>query len=118
MNLHEIFTHTIASRAMRKDFVKSLLVYELIYGEFEILYLLSGSEALKPSEITYAVNCQAAATSRIVKSLSQRGFIDYNHDQDDRRAVSVSLSEQGKVLIETIKDAFKKLTKNKLINLN
>jgi len=114
MNLHEIFTHTIASRAMRKDFVKSLLVYELIYGEFEILYLLSGSEALKPSEITYALNCQAAATSRIVKSLSQRGLVTYDHNQDDRRAVSISISEQGNALIETIKDAFKKLTKKEI----
>lgn len=114
MNLHEIFTHTIASRAMRKDFVKSLLVYELIYGEFEILYLLYGSEALKPSEITYALNCQPAATSRIIKSLLQRKFVEYDHDQDDRRALSVSLSKQGKVVIETIKNAFKKLTKKEI----
>ncbi|MDH3609791.1 MAG: MarR family transcriptional regulator [Gammaproteobacteria bacterium] len=114
MNLHEIFTHTIASRGMRKVFVKSLLVYELIYGEFEILYLLSGSEALKPSEITYALNCQPAATSRIVKSLLQRNFVEYDQNQDDHRAVTVSLNEQGKMLIETIKDAFKKLTKKEI----
>lgn len=114
MNLHEIFTHTIVSRAMRKDFVKSLQIYELIYGEFELLYLLSGSGSLKPSEITYALNSQPASTSRIVKSLLQRDFVEYDHNEDDRRAVTVSLSEHGKELIETIKDAFKKLTKKEI----
>ncbi len=114
MNLHEIFTHTIASRAMRKDFIKSLLAFELIYGEFEILFLLSGNDALKPSEITYALSCQAASTSRLVKALSLRSLVDYDHNEDDRRAVTVSLSEQGKVLIEVIKDSFKEITKKSI----
>ena len=104
MDLHKIFTHTIASRAMRKNILKILVNFKIICGEFEILYLLQGSEGLNPSEITYTLNYQPAATSRIVNSLNQRGLVEYNHDQDDRRQVSINLSEQGKFLIETIKE--------------
>lgn len=108
MDLNEIFTHTIASRAMRKDFAKLLTSFEIIYGEFEILFLLLSNNALNPTEITYTLNCQPAATSRIIKSLHHREFIEYENKVDDRRQVLVSLSKQGKFLIETIKESVSK----------
>lgn len=103
MDLQEIFNQTIASRALRKDFTKLLGTNELIYGEFEVLFLLLDAASLQPSSITSSLQCQPAATSRLIKSLHQRSFVEYDHDEEDRRQVYVSLTEQGKKLIDKIK---------------
>lgn len=103
MDLDAIFTHTISSRAMRKEFIKILTSHNVIYGEFEILYLLEGDETLNPTVITSRLNCQPAATSRLIKSLHQRNFVEYDHKVDDRRQVLVSLSAQGRVKMDDIR---------------
>jgi len=105
VDLQEIFKQTIASRTLRKDFSKMLGKYELIYGEFEILYHLLSQASQQPSAITAFLNCQPAATSRIIKSLYQKELVEYDHDVDDRRQVYVSLSKKGQKLIETINSA-------------
>lgn len=105
MDLNEIFTHTISSRAMRKEFIKILTAHSVIYGEFEILFLLHGKKSLNPTVITTSLNCQPAATSRLIKSLHQRNFVEYEHKADDRRQVLVSLSEQGASKMNDIRES-------------
>ena len=105
MDLDEIFAHTVSSRAMRKEFIKILTIHDVMYGEFEILYLLQSNETLNPTTITNLLNCQPAATSRLIKSLHQRSFVDYEHKADDRRQVLVSLSEQGKSKVDGVRES-------------
>ncbi|MFK7815830.1 MAG: MarR family winged helix-turn-helix transcriptional regulator [Gammaproteobacteria bacterium] len=101
-DIENIYTQTIESRAFRKEFGKTLKSFKLIYGEFEILYLLLGKESLQPTAITALLNCQPAATSRIIRSLHQRNLLTYNHDLDDRRQVFVSLTASGLALIKSV----------------
>jgi len=103
MDLQQIFSQTITARALRKDFSKTLGRFGLIYGEFEVLYLLLSDKSLQPSSITAHLQCQPAATSRIIKSLHQKELVEYNHDADDRRQVYVALSAEGKSLIGDLK---------------
>lgn len=101
-NIDVIYKQTIESRALRKEFSKILKGFNLIYGEFEILYLLLNNNSIQPTVITSLLNCQPAATSRIVKSLHQRDFLNYTHDLDDRRQVFVSLTSSGSALIGSV----------------
>ena len=101
-DIENIYTQTVESRASRKVFGQMLKGYELIYGEFEILFLLLDKESLQPTEITALLNCQPAATSRIIKSLHQRDLLSYTNDLDDRRQVFVSLTTSGQTLINSI----------------
>ncbi len=101
-DINNIYTQTVESRALRKEFGKMLRDFNLIYGEFEILYLLLSKESLQPTVITASLNCQPAATSRIIRSLHKRNLLSYTHDLDDRRQVFVSLTKPGLKLIESV----------------
>ncbi len=105
MNLKNIFIRTIAARKEMKTFVKMLANHNLVYGEFEILYLLNDKETLQPTDITSILHCQPAAVSRIIKSLHLQNLVVYSHDADDRRQVFISLSTKGKNMLEKIKNS-------------
>jgi hypothetical protein len=51
MNIPKIFEGAIDARQERKKMNKLLTELDLIYGEFEILYLLKDNQPLQPSII-------------------------------------------------------------------
>lgn len=105
MNLKEIYTDTIKSRGMRKLLSKVLATHNLIYGEFEILYMLSDlrtRKPIQPSTISSGLKCEPAAVSRLVKLLHQKDLVSYDHGDDDRRQVLISLTQNGTSTIDAI----------------
>ena len=72
MNIPDIVKNTIKTRQARKQLASILSTSNLIYGEFEILYLLLNEQPLQPSKIGTQLHCEPAAVSRIIKLLSQK----------------------------------------------
>ena len=102
MNTPKIFKDTINNRKERKKLSKLLSELNLIYGEFEILYSLLSNQPLRPSEIGSHLFCEPAAVSRIIKSLSHKSLINYQHDDEDRRQIFISLTKLGETTISTV----------------
>jgi DNA-binding MarR family transcriptional regulator len=102
MYIHDIIASTIKTRQARKQLSKILATASLIYGEFEILYLLSNDQPQQPSKIGAKLCCEPAAVSRLIKSLSQKALITYEHDDDDRRQIFVRLTKDGNSAIKSI----------------
>ena len=104
MDIPKIFKSNVEIRFERKNLTKLLIELDLIYGEFEILYLLflSNQKPLQPSVIGSRLNCEPAAISRLVKLLSQKNLTTYEHDKNDRRQIFVRLTESGKTAIDSV----------------
>jgi DNA-binding MarR family transcriptional regulator len=102
MDIAEIFKSSIKTRKARKNLSQLLTAVDIIYGEFEILFLLLSEQPLRPSIIGTHLHCEPAAVSRIIKSLSQKNLIDYQHDNEDRRQIYVSLTKHGHSIIKNV----------------
>ena len=102
MNIPEIIASTIKTRQARKLLSKTLSASSLLYGEFEILYFLSNEKPQQPSKIGAHLCCEPAAVSRLIKLLSQKKLITYEHDDDDRRQIFVSLTKSGDAAMKSV----------------
>ena len=102
MNIPEIVASTIKTRQARKQLSQVLSTSGLIYGEFEILYILFNDQPQQPSKIGANLCCEPAAVSRLIKLLSQKNLITYEHDDNDRRQVFVRLTKSGNSKIKSV----------------
>lgn len=100
MNVHQLYTDSITTRGLRKRLSKTLADCDLVYGEFEILYMLKNKVPNHPSQIGEALRCEPAGISRILRSLIHKDLVTYVNDKDDRRKVFVGLTDKGKNKIE------------------
>ncbi len=72
-------------------------------GEFDVLATLHRAGppySLSPSQLHQSMLLSSGAMSSRLEKLEQRQLIARRHCTDDRRVVHVSLTEQGKALIE------------------
>lgn len=102
MDIPLIYKNTINSRNSRRELSPILAEYDLVYGEFEILFLLSNDQPLRPSRIGIIINCEPASISRLIKILFQKSLITYNHGIEDRRQVLIELTKDGNSLIKSV----------------
>jgi DNA-binding MarR family transcriptional regulator len=74
----------------------------LTINEFEILLFLNeaGDRRLRLGDLGEAVHLSQPALSRLVMRLEQQGLIARADAADDRRAVCISLTDQGSALLE------------------
>lgn len=71
--------------------------------EYDVLYTLAKhGEPMRLSELRSGVLLSQPALSRLVDRLLARGLVDRCGDDEDRRAVRISLTEQGRRLQERI----------------
>lgn len=73
-----------------------------LHGEMFILNYLNfrQGEAL-PSELSAAMNTSTARVAMALKSLESKGLIERHADSKDRRKVIVSITDQGRELVES-----------------
>jgi DNA-binding MarR family transcriptional regulator len=73
-----------------------------LHGEMFILNYLNfrQGEAL-PSELSAAMNTSTARVAMALKSLESKGLIERHADFKDRRKVIVSITDQGRELVES-----------------
>ena len=74
-----------------------LYLREFLVGETAILeYICSRSGAVTPTEISEDAHLSRARTANILSSLRKKGFITMDIAEDDRRRMSVALTEKGR----------------------
>ncbi|MPY25080.1 MarR family transcriptional regulator [Shewanella psychropiezotolerans] len=82
--------------------------YDLKPGEFDVIATLrrSGGEyCLTPSELIDSMMLTSGAMTNRLSRLESKGLIERVNSKEDRRSVSVALTQQGVVLIdEAIED--------------
>lgn len=83
---------------------ENLTTFQLNVGEFDLLAVLlrEPTHALTPSEIQSLILISSGGLSNRMTRLESRGFIERLPDPRDRRGVIVSLTPNGKSLIETV----------------
>lgn len=76
----------------------------LTHGRFLIMMLLGKiyPDGLSPSEIAHKIGVTRATVTSLVEKLERDGLVLREHRTDDRRAVTVRVTEQGTDLIKRI----------------
>ncbi|WP_256079501.1 MarR family winged helix-turn-helix transcriptional regulator [Massilia sp. YIM B04103] len=91
-----------------------------------IMQELAETPDLRVGQITARLAIQQATTSNLLESLVRKGHIVKTRDQQDQRVVKLSLSEQGRALLEAapkparglLPEALAKLEPGHLASLN
>ena len=71
---------------------------ELNFTQFVALKLLGHEEPMTPVELARALHYNPGALTRLLDKLEQRGYLKRVPDPDDRRALRLELTTQGKTL--------------------
>ncbi len=88
-----------AHAVLMKQFAAEDIWAKVSMREYDVLYTLSKcSGAVRLSELNRHVLLSQPALSRLVHRLAVRGMIECQPDPEDRRAVSVSLTDAGREL--------------------
>lgn len=78
----------------------------LFQAEFKCLRLFGTNENLNNKEIAKRMNLSPSRLTRIIDGLVQRGYMQREINQKDRRNMSVFLSRRGKILTNKLNKAF------------
>lgn len=65
-----------------------------------VLNLLSATDSLRMSAIAEHLAVSKEQASRAVKPLAEQGLVERHHDARDRKVVNVSLSAEGKAVVD------------------
>lgn len=94
---------TVLAAAMSKRFSERYSdQFDLSVAEWRIIAHLARHEDLSLREIANDVELDRAKVSRALTALENRGLIHKPSRPDDRRLISVSLTEEGRALYEDI----------------
>ena len=77
--------------------------FSLTLGEFDVLATLrraANKSCLTPSELTDALLLTSGAMTNRLDKLAEKGFVSRCHSEEDRRSVTVALTESGRTLID------------------
>ncbi|WP_047049600.1 MarR family winged helix-turn-helix transcriptional regulator [Vibrio mexicanus] len=95
--------------------------YDLKIGEFDVLATLRRSGepySLTPSDLINSLMLTSGAMTNRVDKLDSKGLIARTHSQEDRRSVTVQLTEKGFHLIEEVMDEHVKLQHDLVASLS
>jgi DNA-binding MarR family transcriptional regulator len=77
--------------------------FALTLGEFDVLAALrrsANNSCLTPSELSSALLLTSGAMTNRLDKLAEKGMINRCHSEEDRRSVTVALTDQGRELID------------------
>lgn len=95
-----------------KAFMRVLDPHALTYSQWIIMQTLSMSgQAMTPTELTRYLTIEGTSISVVIDGIGRRGLIQRRRSRTDRRMVKVSLTEQGRTLLEEIDAAIAALIK-------
>jgi DNA-binding MarR family transcriptional regulator len=78
----------------------------LYQAEFKCLRLFGSDENMNNKEIAKRMNLSPSRLTRIIDGLVQKGYMQREIDQTDRRNMRVFLSKRGKILTHNLAKAF------------
>ena len=79
--------------------------FALTSGEFDVLATLrraANKSFLTPSELTEALLLTSGAMTNRLDKLVDKGFVSRCHSEEDRRSVTVALTDSGRTLIDEV----------------
>ena len=79
---------------------RALRLHNLSIRQFNILYHLDQEQGLSINELSHHLFCDKSNTTRLVERMKQDGLVTRERDTEDRRYVSVRLTEEGAQLSE------------------
>ena len=77
--------------------------FALTLGEFDVLAALrrsANNSCLTPSELSSALLLTSGAMTNRLDKLAEKGLINRCHSEEDRRSVTVALTDNGRELID------------------
>lgn len=69
---------------------------DLSAAQWGVVVLLADNQASKPNELSYKLDYDPGAMTRLIDRLVKKGYVLREEDRGDRRSVNVSLTELGR----------------------
>jgi len=90
-------------RRVQDDANALLRPYGINHPEYNLLMMLYGTEgySLHPTELADAAGEKSANITRLTNELADKGLIARNASEEDRRKVTLTLTDEGIALIES-----------------
>ena len=86
---------TIAQREVKQQLAARLKEYNLTPGQYGILNYLWEHQQATPKELSQIMMESTPVISALLDRLQKQGLIERCVDEDDRRSVQVTLTEEG-----------------------
>ncbi|WP_109127249.1 MarR family transcriptional regulator [Dyella sp. C11] len=91
-------------RRVQDDTNALLRPYGINHPEYNLLMMLYGTDgySLHPTELADAAGEKSANITRLTNELADKGLIARNASEEDRRKVTLTLTDEGLALIENL----------------
>ena len=92
--------------------------YGLTQSEFRCLRLFNRDDVLNNKQVAERMNLSPSRLTRIIDGLVAKGYIIRQIEPSDRRNMKVTLSKRGKVIVQKLNDAYVKIHKEILEDID
>ncbi|MBV6823142.1 MarR family winged helix-turn-helix transcriptional regulator [Pseudomonas sp. PD9R] len=92
--LSNLYTKNTASVYLRK--------FSLTMNEWRVIALINTAGELSLNRLAAQAQFDKGLTSRIVVKLNERGFVERQPDPSDARGIALSLTDQGRALVDQV----------------
>ncbi len=92
--------------------------YGLTQSEFRCLRLFNRDDILNNKQVAERMNLSPSRLTRIIDGLVAKGYIIRQIEPSDRRNMKVTLSKRGKVIVQKLNDAYVKIHKEILEDID
>jgi DNA-binding MarR family transcriptional regulator len=80
--------------------------------QFEILLYVDSSSPCSITDVAQFMVVDKSTSSRVLRGIEERGLITVEFDEEDRRRRRISLTEDGKALVDTRKQQWLEIEKD------
>ena len=90
------------ARRVRREHAESLAAWDVTPSQARALRVLSSREGMRPSALADELRIAPRSATDVVDGLEARGWVSRAADPTDRRATVLSLTPDGRELVERI----------------
>jgi len=90
-------TYAAANKIIRR-YQPLLKELDLTYTQYVVMMVMWEKEVVNEKDLVNSLYLQANTLAPLLKKLKQKGYININKDNKDKRNIVISLTEQGKEL--------------------
>ena len=92
-------TYAVANKILRR-YQPLLKELNLTYTQYVTMMVLWEKETVNEKNLVSALYLQANTLTDLLKKLKEKGFVDIRKDEEDKRNIVISLTEEGRRLKE------------------
>lgn len=100
--------------AIRKHFEQSTAGLGITQVSFGVLSVIEANPGIRQSEVGKLLEIKSANMANLIGELSSSGLVNRATDPDDRRAISLTLSEKG---VETMRHSLARIREHEEVML-